>query len=57
MKYNVYLDIIFSTCVEVEADSKEEAMELAEREVADDYLYHAEWGTFLQAEAHDCNEA
>ena len=56
MKYNVYVDMVFSTCIEVEADSREEAMDLAEREVSDDYLYHANWGTFLQAESTDCDE-
>ena len=56
MKYEVCVDLRISTTIEIDADSHEEAIELAERQVDDDWMYYANWGDYVGTSVYSCEE-
>lgn len=55
-EFNVYVDITYSVSFNLEAETREEAVRLAEEKARMSPQDYLRWANFVDAQAYDCEE-
>ena len=55
-EYQVFVDITFSQSYKVLAESREQAIAMAEEQANNSPIDQARWGSYVGAQAYDCEE-